>query len=272
MTIQQIRNVLDEAQRIGTISDIYFEGGEPFLFYPVMVEGVRLARSMRFDVGIVTNGYWSTSVEDAETWLRPLAQLGISNLSISDDDLHHGNGQGNPAKIALASARALGMEPSALCMSRPEAVATCDQDQEKGAPVTGGDIKLRGRAVEKFAGDLPVRRREVLNSCPYEDLQDPKRVHVDAFGNVQVCQGISMGNCWKTPLADLVRNYEARTHPICGPLIRGGPVRLVEEHRIELEGDYVDECHLCFIARKALMDQFPEYLTPPQVYGIDEPG
>jgi hypothetical protein len=99
-------------------------------------------------------------------------------------------------------------------------------------------------------------------------LVSPSRVHVDAFGNVQICQGISMGNCWKTPLSELIKDYDAQEHPICGPLIRGGPIQLVKEHGLDLEDEFVDECHLCFAARIALLDKFPEYLAPRQVYGL----
>ena len=34
------------------------------------------------------------------------------------------------------------------------------------------------------------------------------------------------------------------------------------------EDAYVDECHLCFLARKALLQRFPQYLAPKQVYGL----
>ncbi len=67
-----------------------------------------------------------------------------------------------------------------------------------------------------------------LATCPHEELADPERVHVDAYGNVQVCQGISIGNMWKTPLSELLRDYDAARHPIVGPLLKGGPARLVE--------------------------------------------
>ena len=42
-TLEQIRTVLDEAVKIGTVEWIYFEGGEPFLFYPLMLEGLKIA-------------------------------------------------------------------------------------------------------------------------------------------------------------------------------------------------------------------------------------
>ncbi len=269
MTINQIQTVLKESEKIGSIQETYWEGGEPFLFYPVMLEGIRRARGMGFKAGIVSNGYWSTSAEDARLWLEPLSELGISDLSVSDDNLHYGDTQDSPAKCALTAAEGLGMITYSLCKEKPEIQQSSVSDQDKGAPEISGGIKLRGRAVEKFADGLPTRRREELKECPYENLLDPKRVHIDSYGNVQICQGISMGNCWKTPLSELVRDYDAMKHPICSPMVRGGPIRLMEENSLDLKDEYVDECHLCYEARLALLDKFPEYLAPRQVYGLE---
>ena len=105
MTLPQIREALDEAVRIGTVEWIYFEGGEPFLFYPSMLEGVRLAREKGFKVGVVTNAHGAISEEDAEVWLRPLAELGVAYLSVSDDSFHSADGDDNSAKRASAAAR-----------------------------------------------------------------------------------------------------------------------------------------------------------------------
>ena len=45
MTLAQIRDVLRQAQELGTVDMVYFEGGEPFLFYPIMIQGLREAAS-----------------------------------------------------------------------------------------------------------------------------------------------------------------------------------------------------------------------------------
>ena len=129
---------------------------------------------------------------------------------------------------------------------------------------------MRGRAVEKLAEGLPTRPWEEFVECTREDLRDPGRVHLDAFGHVHLCQGLSMGNMWETPLSRLVEGYDADAHPICGPLQRGGPAGLVRAYDLDLRGEYVDECHLCVLARKALIDKFPEYLAPRQVYGLEK--
>ena len=63
-TLNQIRTLLDEARKIDTLNSIYFEGGEAFLYYPVLLEGIRIAQEAGFDVGIVTNAYFATDDED----------------------------------------------------------------------------------------------------------------------------------------------------------------------------------------------------------------
>ena len=269
MTIKQIRTVLEESEKIGTIKEVYFEGGEPFLYYPLMVEGIRLAHNMGFNTGTVSNGYWATSINDAKLWLKPFADLDISDLSVSNDSLHYGDNKNNQAYYALAAAKEMGIPANALCKEKPEVQDNSDPGAGKGTPEISGGIKLRGRAVEKFAEGLPTRKCDEFKECPYEELENPKRVHIDSYGNVQICQGISMGNCWKTPLSSLIQSYNAQKHPITRPLVRGGPVQLAYEYQLSLKDEYVDECHLCYAARLALLDKFPDHLAPRQVYGID---
>ena len=270
MTSPQIRDVLDESRRIGTVEWIYFEGGEPFLFYPSMLEGIKLARDMGFKVGIVTNAYWAISEDDAEIWLRPLAEIGVAELSISDDSFHYGEGEDVPAKIALAAARKLGIPVSTICIQKPFVEAMPGQGQDKGRPVIGGGAMFKGRAVEKLTAGLPRRPWHELTQCPHEDLQSPSRAHVDNYGHVHMCQGLSMGNMWQRQLSLLALEYGAESHPICGPLVKGGPALLATQYDVDHEREYVDECHFCYLVRRALIDRFPEYLAPRQVYGLEE--
>jgi pyruvate-formate lyase-activating enzyme len=69
-------------------SIVYFEGGEPFLFYPLLLEGLGMVRAAGFDAGIVSNGYWATSVEDACTGCVRSANCWIVDFSVSDDEFH----------------------------------------------------------------------------------------------------------------------------------------------------------------------------------------
>lgn len=270
-TLSQMKEVFNELIKIGTIEWVYFEGGEPFLFYPPMLEGIKIACDMGFKTGVVTNAYWATSEEDAKLWLKPLYDLEVSDISISDDSFHYDENKESPAKRALNAARKLGMPVGSICIDKPIAIveAITSKEQAKGAPVVGGSAMFRGRAVEKLVEGLPKKHWEEFTECPYEDLKDPKRVHLDPYGNVHLCQGLSMGNMWETPLSQLVGNYNADSHPICGPLVRGGPALLAKEYNVKHEDKYVDACHFCYLVRLALIDKFPQYLAPRLVYGLE---
>jgi len=266
-TIDQVRQVLEDARNIPTMEWIYFEGGEAFMYYPLLVEGLRQAKSFGFKTGIVTNCYWATSENDAALWLNPLIQVGLDDLSVSDDEFHHGESAESPAKIAATAAARLGMPSSSICIEKPAISPPADG---KGDPVIGGGALFKGRAVDKLTEGLPTKAPGVFTQCIHEELVAPKRVHIDSFGNAQVCQGVSIGNIWEVPLSRLTSEYDAAAHPICGPLVRGGPDELARTYQVKLENGFVDECHYCFLVRKALIDRFPEYLAPRQVYGLEE--
>ncbi len=265
-TIAQVRQVLEQAQQLGSVSSIYFEGGEPFLFFPVMVESLRLARELGFTTGVVTNCYWATSADDARLWLKPIVAVGVHDLSLSDDAFHHSEGIDSPAKLAARGAADLGLPASSICIEKPAIQAP---QGEKGQPVVGGGVLLKGRAAQTLTEGLPTRPLDSFCTCPHEELVAPERVHVDVWGNVQICQGLSIGNLWHTPLDQLIAAYTPANHPISGPLVNGGPRALAQEYGVVLDGEFVDECHYCFEVRKALIDRFADQLAPRQVYGLE---
>jgi len=266
-TLGQLRTIIRQIEELKTVNIVYFEGGEPFLFYPLLLEGLRMVRAAGFDAGIVTNGYWATSVEDGLHWLKPIRDLGVVDFSVSDDEFHRLDQNDRRAEFARQAAEQLGIPTATICIELPSVHARAD-DGRRGKPVIGGSVLFKGRAAEKLTAGLPLRPSAELTTCPHEDLLSPERVHVDDYGNVHLCQGLSMGNIWETPLPDLVCGYDAQEHPIAGPLLRGGPIRLATEHGLAMDDSYVDECHLCYTARKLLLPRFPEYLAPKEAYGL----
>jgi len=269
-TIGQVTTVLEEAEKIGTVDWIFYEGGEPFLFFPLLQESIRRAAAKGFKVGVVTNAYGAISEEDAELWLRPLSTAGLKYLSISNDTFHYGDMPNNPATVAHSVAQRLGIDTSSISIEPPKVIEPDSGKGDKGQPVVGGGAMFRGRAVDKLTQGLPHRPWKELCTCPYEELESPSRVHLDSHGNVHICQGISMGNMWKIPLSKLIAQYRPAEHPICGPLLRGGPAELAKELGVAPEAGYVDECHMCYLIRKAMIDRFPEHIAPGKVYGMEK--
>ena len=267
MTLSNIRTILQQAKDLGTIDSIYFEGGEPFLYYPVMLKGVQKAAAAGFKIGMVTNSYWATDTEDALEWLRPFAGL-IEDLSVSSDCYHSTEKQSQQAKFAIAAANQLGIPPGIISIAQPEAsdaasVVGVLPDSETG-------VMYRGRAAEKLVSQARLRPWKEFNSCPFEDLRNPERLHVDPLGNVHICQGISLGNLFLTPLRDICVQYIPDAHPITGPLLKGGPAELTRNYTVSCGEGYADACHLCFEVRRSLRGRFPDILTPDQMYGVKE--
>lgn len=266
MTIADIREIYKEAKKLGTVEWIFFEGGEPFLYYPIMLRGIKEANEMGFKTGIVTDAFWATTVEDALEWLTPISKLGISDLSVSEDVFHQEEELREYPKNAIKVAEKLGVPVGTITIEEPTP-QVFERVGWKGKPVTEGEVMFRGRAVEKLVEGLPRRHWTEFAECRHEDLENPSRVHIDPFGFIHLCQGLTLGNYKEEPLSKLIKSYDPVSHPICGPLIGGGPAALVKKYNVPHEDGYVDECHLCYCARLALRKRFPRYLAPGQMYG-----
>jgi MoaA/NifB/PqqE/SkfB family radical SAM enzyme len=280
LSLLQLREILQQAKAVGSVEWVYFEGGEPFLYYPVLLQAVREAAAAGFQVGIVTNGYWATSYEDASEWLKPLAGL-VSDLSVSSDLYHYDESDepfesyggssdetiSSQVRNASQAAETLGLPIGTISIAQPDAAeAACVVGQ---LPPDESRIMYRGRAVEKLAARAVQRPWSDFTECPYEDLREPGRIHLDPLGYLHVCQGISIGNLFQQPLKEICDSYNPDTHPIVGPLLAGGPVELVRRYALSHAADaYADACHLCFTTRLALRQRFPELLAPDQMYGV----
>jgi hypothetical protein len=252
MTIETIEHILDEAEALGTIEWIYFEGGEAFLYYAVLCAGIRQAKERGFKVGIVTNAYWATADADALEWLKPLAGS-VDDLSLSSDAYHGSDKGSNLPDIARRAAQQLGI---------PVDFISVDESA----------VLYRGRAAALLASRVEAKHWKQFTECPWEDLRHPGRVHVDPFGNLHVCQGISIGNMLEHPLTEIMAGYDPDKHPIVGPLLAGGPAEIVRHYDLSHEEGYADHCHLCYETRRVLRQRFPDVLTPDQMYGETRAG
>jgi hypothetical protein len=264
MTLDTVDHILAEAERLGTIEWIYFEGGEAFLYYALLRSGVLRAKAQGFKVGIVTNAYWANSENDALEWLRPIAGS-LDDLSISSDGYHGGSeGYRNP-EIAATAARKLDIPVDFISVAEPD--ASCVPGAAGMLPAGESAVLYRGRAAELLASRVPPTPWQQFTVCPWEDLRHPQRVHIDPFGHLHICQGISIGNLLERPLTEIVAGFRPNEHPIIGPLLDGGPAEIVRRYKLAHKDAYADHCHLCYESRRALRSRFPDVLTPDQMYG-----
>ncbi len=265
-SLSHLEDVLCQAEDVEGIREIYFEGGEAFLYYPILVEAVGRAKQKGFWTGIVSNGYWATGPDEAYAWLQPLVAAGLDRLEISCDQ-YHGTRFEGALHPALEAAGRLGLDVKTIAVDPPATYRDPDE-AAAGLPLTGGGVMFRGRATEKLAPKALHQPWTGLTTCPYEDLAQPGRLHVDPLGYLHLCQGLVVGNMFVRPLKEILSHFDPYSDPIAGPLLEGGPRQLVETYALDHEAEYVDACHLCYIARQALRQQFPLSLAPDQMYGL----
>src|SRR5574340_1140983 len=239
LTVEQIEQILQQARTAG-VESIYFEGGEPFLYYAVLVKSVRMASGMGFSVGVVSNAYWATSVADAAEWLQPFAGR-LSDLTVSSDLYHCEKCLGENPQNALAAAKWMNIPTGMISIAQPGG-----EQPDEAAPQTHGQIEdqgavmYRGRAAVALTPRAARHPWQEFTTCPHEDLREPGRIHLDPLGNLHICQGIVVGNVFKKPLKEICDRYDADAHPVCGPLLSGGPVELVSEYNRPHEPAYAD--------------------------------
>ena len=264
MTLSQVKELLEESKKLGSVNHIYVEGGEPFLYYPVMLETIEMAKKMGLDVGIVTNCYWATDYEDALLWLKPIAKMAVMDFAMSADVFHWGDLESERAKYAAKAAHELGLPAQMMAIESP---GQEEVDSIEGVKVGFGGIMYKGRAAVNLTKDAPKRPWKEFDECPYENLKDPGRVHVDPQGYVHACQGICIGNMFQTPFSEIMANYDYSKHPLIRPLAEGGPIALAKEVGISPDDEYADACHFCYDIRSRIRDKYPDILCPKEVYG-----
>lgn len=267
MTFEQVSEILHQAHDTGTIEWIYFEGGEPFLYYAILLQCAREAAGMDFKVGLVSNSYWATTEEDAVIWLKPFIGL-VQDLSVSSDLYHYDTNLSQQAKFAAAAAEKLGIPVGVISIAQPEAIDAVDAVGQ--LPLGESAVMYHGRAAVKLAPRAAKYPWTQFTECPYENLRDPGRIHVDPLGYLHICQGITIGNLFHTPLQEICENYDPDSHPIISQLLEGGPVALVNHYGLPHQDAYADACDLCYQSRIELRNNYPAQLAPDQVYGIME--
>ena len=181
-------------------------------------------------------------------------------------DLYHGAERDDPKlQTERDAAASLGIPAEVLRVAEPEEMV--EGPDGPMAPEGCATIRYRGRAACELVGRTEHQPGESFTECPGEELHEPGRVHLDPYGLVHLCQGITLGNIMKTTLREICEGYEPEAHPIVGPLLEGGPAELARRYDLGIEERYADACHLCYEARRTLREKYPEILGPPNVYG-----
>jgi len=88
LDFEDIKTFIDKISNINTLKLLVWSGGECFLEYSKLIEGISYANSKKLPSRCVTNGFWATSIEQAKKKLEPLKKAGLIELNFSTGDSH----------------------------------------------------------------------------------------------------------------------------------------------------------------------------------------
>jgi len=252
----------------------HFSGGEPLLHFDCVVRLIEETRAQGVpECTITTNGFWGEDPETALEYATRLRDAGLSRIHVSVDAFHEAFVPLEAVRGALRTAQEAGLEArlSVQCLGDPDSDNPLNRRtkqlvhalaEEFDLKVTGfGTLLVVGRAVDTLTSHLPMMRVPV-GPCPREEVfRKPPHVIIDPEGWVLVGCGVCIGNTNRTPVSEMLAEYDYTRHPILSVVLEEG----AEAGYERLEG-YANLCHLCYDVRRYLRPHYPNALAPAHLY------
>ncbi len=287
VALNETRQWLRELVHTQPLQSVGVHGGEPFLFFELVKQFMKLARELEIPRRwAITNSYWAKSEVIAKKKLSELRDAGLTSITFSVDAFHQEYIPLEFVKNAIGAALALDFEKiyvDSYFVNHPNASNPYDPLTSKsleslqdldGLAFSGRQMHFWGRAAELLVRYVDLKDEIPRGQCqvPFwigNTIQNPEGIEIDSEGNITLCCGISIGNAKQYPLEEILDNYDCSTHPILGPIAAKGPIGLLKvakEKGFSPKRSFFDECHLCYEIRKTLAPFFPQYLVPKTCY------
>jgi len=279
MKLSEVQEYLEEAKKVGA-KWIWLIGGEPFLYFDLLLGAIKSANHLGLKTMTTSNAFWAISEESALKKLHPLKKKGLDCISFSADPYHWEYVPLEFVSNAAKAAKELDMDYciSSNCYFRGEghySVSKLSQEiitRMAGHRIYADPILFQGTAAEILAKDAPKQPWTNYNKCNYElcgikiEFDRPTTITIDPYGYVQpgVCLGISIGNVKERKLSEIITTYDIESNPIMKILHEEGPVGLAKmamNYGFK-PTEYASGCHLCYEARKVLLQHYPQYMAP----------
>jgi len=88
MCQSHMEQAIRDAASLGSVRTVHFNGGDPFLLPELMLSGIRLAHGFGMRTAAVTSAFFADTPDRATATLAPMAAAGLSEISVSYDDMH----------------------------------------------------------------------------------------------------------------------------------------------------------------------------------------
>ena len=264
------------SNHIGLNSGIHFTGGEPFMHFDLLCEGVKMAKELDIpSVFVETNSYWAVSEKKTRDKLNTLKDLGMDGILVSVNPffLEYIPFE-RTQRAALISREIFG--ENAL-VYQPEFFRQFHEMEIKDKLsfdeyLNRVSKKALSREVEFFnTGRAPyqMERYGLFRHHPASAVMEqpcmPSFIrswhnHFDNYGNFQpgYCGGISLGS-WKELDQLTEEGIDLDKKPVLKYIIEDNFKGLLEYAKNkgyeERQQGYLSKCHLCTDIRKFLVEQ-----------------
>jgi MoaA/NifB/PqqE/SkfB family radical SAM enzyme len=263
-------------------------GGEPLLYpnivYAVHREAAKAGIPVR---DIITNGFWSTKIDETMTIAKRLVKSGVNEVSISVDCFHQ---EFIPLEVVKKAAESLLKAKMKRISWNPCWVISREHDNPynrktkailkklKSLPIRcseGNVAQPEGRATIWLKDFLPKRTAMPKGKCgdiPYtEKLDSVKAISVEPDGRIAVCTHFYAGNANERDIIDIWENYDPFRIPEAKAIIADGMKGLLKWAKtrgVEPDlGGYYNICHMCTDVRKRADALHPQELTDGEAEG-----
>lgn len=169
MDVDRALDLIRGVAALPEVSFIDITGGEPMMYAKEIAALARAARDAGKQMRIVSNGYWSKSVADAEATLREMMDAGVASIGLSIDEWHLPFIISARVHHYVAACRRIGWLPLLSCVvcadgSPPPAsglpAAACALLERYGVPLTECvDLYEWNRRCEAADGKPPGEPR-----------------------------------------------------------------------------------------------------------------
>lgn len=262
LTYEDAIRVIESAARLQTIGTIAFVGGEPFIFYKLMLKiGAYIHAHYGCPLNVTTNGSWAKSPEAARKLLSPLRNVGLGWLMLSLDQYHLEHASLDQAMHCLNGSLDYGINTAVQVIRRVGAPTAKDFKEmltdrvdvdriewiENPCSAIGNAASMLGREQLEWYDDIPpggCNAGEILNIQPDGEIKP-------CCGSGLMAKRLSLGNAKTEDVDRQVR--AAETDGILNSLIaEQGPrglARLLREagraDLVERHAPFTDACYAC---------------------------
>jgi hypothetical protein len=291
ISLPTLREALEAVTLWPRTPQVHFTGGEPFLHYPLLLEGVRLATELGIPRYLETSARWCIDHAEAVDRFKALLDAGLQAVLISCSPFHAERIP--PARTLRALRAALEVfGEDRVTLYLPEYLELIQLfDIDRPTPISqyverfGHEAALRflwqgygiisgGRSGYELGHLVPRHPADFFaeENCRL-DLLSAHHSHFDLYGNFisGFCGGLTVGDWHDLP--DLLVDFSEGRYPaLIEILVDRGPYGLnkLAEDRYgyrQLPQGYAGKCHLCVDVRRHLAEtaDFAE-LRPPGFY------